>query len=587
MQDDDNMQAGVVRENGQTFDDVDRVNDAGRDDLCVICLDPLATRRRSSLRCRRVFHKDCIERLCRQNRRRKDDPPGAWICCPMCRQPTIIGEIRGFESVIVWPVPRRIVSGQSYASIDLYAFLERRNDRRTRATHVLVTLAEDILGFLMPPFSVPPGWSEYVEHVRRLPRREVDDTVWLPILCREEGARDVLVAWGREVHRPERGGRYPPFPWPLQPTSRPRPRRMLRQTETMEEYVNRRAREGHNHYDVLVDLRADVLRERRPPYVPPQGWSGCVNAHRVVSENVRSSLYEEVQFTVLRVCGRYEGIREWASAVRFWARRVEQGEEVGGFPVFPSADNGNVSPHVSEERRYEEERDVVVAVVGEVATAGASAEVQRAAGRALERGNRQLQDSTVGRRGNGAAFEDSARECLEDYVRRVTRAGSAPNTIQHLVDDIIHNASPPFIAGAFWDDFVATRRRHVNARRQYQRFPFGDEPEDAALGDFRDRIEHWAEVHERRSRRDCRSMLLPTFPWSLSVESPGIWDCTRHVERTNAVSVADFARPNDDGPFPPPCTQPGSLRHVISSAARVARRGHAGGETRRRKHGRD
>lgn len=133
-----------------------------------------------------------------------------------------IREIAGFEGIVVLPVPRRIYMEQRFASIGLHAYLEMgTGGQRTRVTHVLVILTEDILGLRLPPHSVPIGWAEFVEHVRRLPPREVDDTVWLPILSREEGARDALVAWGVEVHRHGRQGPIPPFPWSSQPPSPP------------------------------------------------------------------------------------------------------------------------------------------------------------------------------------------------------------------------------------------------------------------------------------------------------------------------------------------------------------------------------
>lgn len=97
-----------------------------------------------------------------------------------------IREVEGFDGVVVLPVPRRISSGQSFASIGLHAYLETVNGYPL--THVLVTLAEDILRLRLPPYSVPTGWAEYVEHVRRIRPREVEDTVWLPVLSREESA---------------------------------------------------------------------------------------------------------------------------------------------------------------------------------------------------------------------------------------------------------------------------------------------------------------------------------------------------------------------------------------------------------------
>ncbi|CAN0349666.1 unnamed protein product, partial [Ectocarpus fasciculatus] len=50
------------------------------DDICAICQDPLSAGRLSALECSHVFHKDCIERLCRQDRR-----SGGVILCPKCR----------------------------------------------------------------------------------------------------------------------------------------------------------------------------------------------------------------------------------------------------------------------------------------------------------------------------------------------------------------------------------------------------------------------------------------------------------------------------------------------------------------------
>lgn len=145
----------------------------------------------------------------------------------------------------------------------------------------------------------------------------------------------------------------------------------------MAEYVSRRARAGQHHDDVAVDLRADVWRERWPPYTPPQGWSECVNAHRAVSGNVRRGLNDEVQFMVLRCCGRYEAIREWSSAVRYWARRIEQQELSVVFLEFMSVENWSALPQPFSD--------------GVVGTAAASAEIHRSTARADERASWQQQ----------------------------------------------------------------------------------------------------------------------------------------------------------------------------------------------------
>lgn len=454
-------QAGVVV--SEREQNADLAVDAGEDN-CAICLDPISAGRQSALECSHVFHKDCIERLCRQDRR-----SGGLISCPKCRHMSNILEVDGFDGVVVLPVPRRILSGQSYVSIGLHAYLE--SYQTTRVTDVLVTLAEDILRLRLPPYSVPTGWAEYVEHVRRLRPRQVEDTVWLPVLSREERARDKLDAWSVEMHRPGRQGPFPPFPWPMQHSSRhvqavtngncprdapyvccglsvnavdgtrlpcerctdgmihhncaeniarmsrrevgddvvmpcprcgevyqlaelivfartnprPLPNRISRQdddvdrapedNETMAEYVSRQARTGQPHYDLAVDVRADVFRERWPPYAPPQGWSECVTALRAASENARRGLYEEAHFMVLRGCGWYESIREWASAVRFWARRIEQQETAGGFPEFPTAENRSASPQSS--------------VDGEVSMAERSEEIHRPTARANEGARQQ------------------------------------------------------------------------------------------------------------------------------------------------------------------------------------------------------
>lgn len=142
-------------------------------------------------------------------------------------------------------------------------------------------------------------------------------------------------------------------------------------------------------------------------------------------------------------------------------------------------------------------------------------------------------------------------------MQRIARAGSAPNILQHIVNNIIRNESPPFIGGAFWNDFVVSRRRHLNARQQYERFPFEEDIELAALGDFRYRIAQWAMIYERRSHSHGArtvSVPFPAFPWYLPVERVGIRDGTTHVGHTNAVFVADPARPNDDASLPIPCT---------------------------------
>lgn len=172
-----------------------------------------------------------------------------------------------------------------------------------------------------------------VEEIARMSRREVGDVVVVPCpRFGEEFQLAELIVFARTNPRPV-------------------PIRSLRQdddvdggseeNETMAEYVSRQARAGQPHYDVAVDVRADVCRERWPPYAPSQEWSECVTAHRAVSGNARRGLYEEV---VLQGCGWYEAIREWASAVRYWARRIEQQEPAGVFPVFPPAENWSASP---------------------------------------------------------------------------------------------------------------------------------------------------------------------------------------------------------------------------------------------------
>lgn len=89
----------------------------------------------------------------------------------------------------------------------------------------------------------------------------------------------------------------------------------------------------------------------------------------------------------------------------------------------------------------------------------------------------EKKNRTFARSSIGSGIEDSARESMEEYVRRVMREGIAPNIMQHIVGAIIRNESPPFIGGEVWDDFVVSRRRHLNARQQYERFPFGQDVE--------------------------------------------------------------------------------------------------------------
>ncbi|CAN0525446.1 unnamed protein product, partial [Ectocarpus sp. 12 AP-2014] len=164
-----------------------------------------------------------LERLCRQDRRRTASS-AASITCPSCRGRCDVSDIPGFDGVDVLPVPRRLVFEGRNAPISLHEYLQRQPGAlEPRVTHVLVTLVEDILRLRFPPFTVPTGWADYVEHVRRLPPREIFDTVWLPLLCREETVRDDLLAWGDELHHSEQQGPLPPFPWPLQGTSTPPP----------------------------------------------------------------------------------------------------------------------------------------------------------------------------------------------------------------------------------------------------------------------------------------------------------------------------------------------------------------------------
>ncbi|CAN0480207.1 unnamed protein product, partial [Ectocarpus sp. 8 AP-2014] len=122
--------------------------------------------------------------------------------------------------------------------------------------------------------------------------------------------------------------------------------------------------------------------------------------------------------------------------------------------------------------------------------------------------------------------------------------------------DHMGDSRKEFPSLALGGHLVASRRRHVAVRRQYQRFPFGDEPEVAALGDFNDRVVVWVEAHDRRSGHPDggrNSSPLPAFPWSLSVERLGIRDGTRDAGPTSTGFAADRAAPNDDVLLPPHC----------------------------------
>ncbi|CAN0005082.1 unnamed protein product, partial [Ectocarpus sp. 6 AP-2014] len=503
----------------------------------------------------------CLERLCRQDRRRSA-PSAASLSCPSCRRRCNIGDIPGFRGVDVLPAPRRVVSEGRNVAIGLNEYLQRSPGAlEPRLKHVLVTLVEDILRLRLPPFAVPTGWGDYVEHVRQLPPRELFDTVRLPLLCREESARVDLLAWGSALHRPGRQGPLPPFPWPPQrpsipppsPPSSSAPLPRSDENETLEGFILEQASSGLSHYDLLLYLWVDVWGDRWPPYAPPEGWSECVDAHRALpGDGLRRDLDEEVQMLVLRSCGRFEALKEWASAVRFWAYNCERGRTPGVFPAFPPAQTWTTPLQAAVDYPGGS-----ADVHGELFIAGAAAEVHRSSSRAFERATRQSEDYTRDSPRVGSAFENDARPLMADFVRRVTSEGCAPGLLQHLVDDITLLALPPFVADVLWGDFVVARRRHVAARRQYQRFPFGETPVAAALGDFHGQIVEWVEVHERGLGRPGVGRNFsahPTFPWALAVESLGVRDGDRDGGPTADYVAAEPVAASNDANLPPPCT---------------------------------